>query len=243
MQRTLTPEFMDDPEVARGELDMALRYIRAVNRRLGGVDALIRHLQSWSVRWPRDRPITLLDVGTGSADLPLTAVRWARRAGFDLRVTAIDRHERTLELAREQVGDEQAVTLVQADALELDGRFAPGSFDYSHAGLFLHHLPEEHLLRVLRSMDRAARTGIIWNDLVRSAVSYRVIQLLTIGQPRIIKHDARVSVRAGFTRHEALALAQRAGVGYASYSWSVLTHRFTIAGEKPRVWGARGERV
>jgi ubiquinone/menaquinone biosynthesis C-methylase UbiE len=236
MERTLTPELMDDPAVPRRELGRALRYIRAVNRGLGGVKALLSHLRAWSVNWPRNRPITLLDVATGSADLPLAACRWARRAGFDLRVTGIDKHSETLAFAREQTRAESAITLEQVDALEMDSRFEPGSFDYVHAGLFLHHLPEPQLLRVLASMHRAASKGLVWNDLVRSPVSYRVIKLLTIGQPRMIKHDARVSVLAGFTKEEAESLAQRAGITYARYSWSVLAHRFTIAGEKPGAW-------
>lgn len=236
MQRTLTPELMDDPAVPRRELGRALRYIRAVNRGLGGVSALMRHLKAWSVRWPKDRPVTLLDVATGSADLPLMACRWAKRAGFDLRVTAIDKHSETLEFAREQVRGVPAITLARVDALEMDERFAPGSFDYVHAGLFLHHLPEEHVVRVLRSMGRAASKGLVWNDLVRSPVSYRVIRLLTVMQPRIVKHDARVSVLAGFTQEEAEGLAAKAGITYASYSWSVLAHRFTIAGEKAGAW-------
>ena len=236
MQRTLTPELMDDPAVPRRELGRALRYIRGVNRALGGVSALMRHLKAWSARWPKDRPVTLLDVATGSADLPLAACAWARRAGFDLRVTAIDKHAETLEFARERVGDDGAVTLLRVDALEMNERFEAGAFDYVHAGLFLHHLPEEQIVRVLRSMDRAARRGVVWNDLVRSEAGYRVIKLLTIGQPRVVKHDARVSVLAGFTREEAESLARWAGISYAAYSWSVLAHRFTIAGEKTGAW-------
>src|ERR1051325_10085379 len=123
MQRTLTHELMDDPNVPRRELGRALRYIRAVNRNLGGVRALLNHLKDWSVRWPKDRPVTMLDVATGSADLPLAAWRWARGAGFDLRVTAIDKHSETLEFARERVGGEGAVTLLRVDALEMDERF------------------------------------------------------------------------------------------------------------------------
>src|SRR5690606_31957787 len=92
MRRLVQPEFMDDPAATREELRTALAYIRWVNRVLGESRALIGHLARWSRRWPKDRPVTLLDVGTGSADIPLEAVRWARQRGFDLRVTAVDLH-------------------------------------------------------------------------------------------------------------------------------------------------------
>ena len=105
--------------------------------------------------------------------------------------------------------------------------------------LFLHHLPDDSIIKVLRSMDRVASQGLIWNDLVRSQAGYRVIKLLTIGQPEIVKHDARVSLLAGFTQEEAEAARGGAGISYARYSSSFLTHRFTLAGEKPGAWGSR----
>lgn len=236
MQRTLTHELMDDPDVPRDQLGLSLRYIRAINRNLGGTSALLTHLKRWSKHWPRDQAVTMLDVATGSADLPLAACRWAREAGFELRVTGIDKHAETLNFAQEHVKDSGLITLMRGDALKLDQTFAPGSFDYVHAGLFLHHLREDEIISVLSQMSTIASKGIIWNDLVRSKASHRVVRLLTIGKPEIIKHDARVSVLAGFTREEAEALAAAAGITYASYSWRALTHRFTIAGEKPGAW-------
>ncbi|MEO1584016.1 MAG: methyltransferase domain-containing protein [Planctomycetota bacterium] len=239
-RRRLTPELMDDPAVDREQLDGALRFIRGINKRLGGVSALVKHLDRWSPRWPTDRPITLLDNGTGSADLPLEAVRWARSRGFDLRVTGIDVHETTLELARDHIEADRdcagSITLRQADALKLDETFEPGSFDYVHAGLFLHHLTDTQIMIALRLMDRLAARGIIWNDLVRSTVGRGFIHIATIGRPEIIRHDARVSVEAGFTKAEVLDYARRLDLGHCRYEWNLFTHRFTLAGECPHAW-------
>jgi hypothetical protein len=236
MLRRLTPELLDDPAVSRRDLESAMRFIRDVNRNMGGVDAMLTHLRAWSSSWPRTRPITLLDIGTGSADLPLAAVQWARSEGFDLRVTAMDKHALTLEIARSQIAGKRGVTLLQGDALTLDERFEPGSFDYTHAGLFLHHLDDRQVVTVLRSMNRIARAGIIWNDLMRSRLGHAVITLMTLLRPRIVRHDSRVSVAAGFTKDEVAALAKQAGIEDAEYTESIRTHRFTLAGEKPGAW-------
>lgn len=231
---------MDDPAVDRGALRDALGYIRTVNRRLGGVAALIAHLERWSASWPTDRPVTLLDIATGSADIPLEAVRWARGRGFDLRVTGVDLHATTLELARDHIEREpdlaRSIELRRADALDLSNLYPPGAFDYAHAGLFLHHLREIQGMTVLATMDRLVSRGIVWNDLVRSNVGRAAITLMTLGKPPMIRHDARASVRAGFTRAEAIDLARRVGLDYCRYRWSLLTHRFTLAGEKPGAW-------
>lgn len=225
---------MDDPDVDRAELARSLAYIRGVNRRLGGHAALLGPLEQWSASWPASGsgPATLLDVATGSADLPLAACAWARREGRDLRVTGIDLHEGTLAEARRFVQDEPHITLEQGDALTIEDRYGPGSFDYVHAGLFLHHLDEDDIVRVLRGMWRVARRGVIWNDLVRSRVGLAVAHLMTVGRPAIIRHDARASVRAGFTKREALELARRAGWAGARHQWNLFTHRFVVTAEK-----------
>jgi hypothetical protein len=233
--RTITPELMDDPAADRDELDRSLRFIRAVNRRLGGTAAALGALRRWSAGWVPGALVRLLDVGTGSADIPLAMCRWAERAGFHLRVTAVDAHPATLELARRHVGDcpgaGAGVELVLGDARRLTDLFGPGSFDYAHAGMFLHHLHDVDVLTVLKAMDRLATRGIIWNDLVRGRVEALAVRLLTAGRPRMVRHDALASVRAGFTRREALDLAGR--VGLQRVAWRRhLFGRFTLTSEK-----------
>ena len=214
MPRVRTPERMDEPDVPREELDAALRFIRFVNRRLGGARALISCLRRWSRGWPRGEPITLLDVATGSADIPVAARAWALSRGHDLRITAIDSHDTTLDLARRHLDDQPAeiregIAIEKHDALRLTDRFAPGSFDYAHAGMFLHHLDDLEAMTALRIMDRLSRRGVVWNDLARSPLARLGVRALTIGAPPIVRHDATVSVEAGFTRAEALELARR----------------------------------
>lgn len=236
MQRRLTPELMDAPDVPREELADALRYLRWVNRRLGGTRALISRLERWSKDWPKDRPITVLDVATGSADIPLAAVAWGRSRGFDVRVTGVDNHEATIDLARAHVAHEPAITIERVDALRLRDRFAVGSFDYVHAALFLHHLSDVRALTVLASMGKIARAGVVWSDLVRSRLHRAAVQVACIGQPEIVRHDARVSFEAGFTRREAMDMARRCDLPNVRYRHVPLWYRFTLTSESAGAW-------
>jgi len=237
MKRVRTPELMDAPDADRAELSEALGFIRKVNRTMGGNSALIRWLDRWTKDWPKDKPITLLDVATGSADVPMAARKWAARRGLDLRVTGIDLHPTTLDLAREflEVSDPKlaaGITLIEGDALELVERFGVESFDFVHAGLFLHHLRELPTLNVLRQMDQVCRGGVVWNDLVRSRAGFIAIHAMTLGKPEMVKHDARVSVQAGFTKAEAMGIAKRVGLHKPRYDWNLLHHRFTVTSYK-----------
>lgn len=238
--RVLAGEWMDAPDAPRDELDRSLGFIRAVNRVLGGRRALVGQLAAWSRAWPRDRSVTLLDVGTGSADLPVEAVRWAKRAGRELRVTGVDVHETTASLARAFVDKQEdvrgSVEVLQADALQLVERFGPASFDYVHAGMFLHHLGSVQVLTMLRVMDRIARRGIIVNDLARTRLGVIGAKIITLGQGPMVRHDAVASVRAGFTKAEVLDMARRVDVGYCTYRFMPMGQRFVLAGEKPGAW-------
>ncbi|MBA4028027.1 MAG: hypothetical protein C0475_02610 [Planctomyces sp.] len=245
MPRTLTPEIMDRPDVDRAQLGGALRFIQAVNRWAGGVRALLGRLDAWSGAWPASakgaparRPITLLDVATGAADLPIAARRWALARGYDLRVLGVDIHPTTLELAQQRLAPEPesvraGVRLLSCDALAISQTFGPASFDYAHAGLFLHHLADIDAMNTLRQMDRVARHGVVWNDLLRSPLAMAGAWATTLGAPHIVRHDARASVRAGFTRAEAVHMAQRAGLHQPRFGWTPLGYRFWLYSTKP----------
>jgi hypothetical protein len=176
-----------------------------------------------------------------------------------VRVTAVDNHPTTLDLAREYVkhelgstldatpedGDQRddattpdnaaaagGVELVLDDAKRLVDRFGPRSFDVVHAGMFIHHLAELDALTVLRIMDRLAVRGMVWNDLLRSRLAQLGVHLLTIGQGPMVQHDARVSVRAGFTAREAREMITRAGWEAPRVRAQLWHQRFVATGEK-----------
>ncbi len=238
MKRRIRPEQIDDPDISVSKLEYLLRCVRLTNRRLGGTDSLLSSLAAWSPRWPKGREVTLLDIGTGSGDLPLAAARWARESGHSFRVVGIDANSRVLEVARRLCADEPGVELRHCDAMtlldEATSPFAPGSFDYVHAGMFVHHLEDPMVPRMLLAMNRIARAGIVWNDLIRSRRGYAVAWLATIGLS--IRHDCLASLHAGFREHEVLDLAQQAGLTYTTHRERYFCQRFTLAGERAEAW-------
>ncbi len=218
---------MDDPGADRAALSEALRFLRFVNRRLGGTSAALRYLKRWIAGQGPDEVIRLLDIGTGSADIPRAIADWAISAGRRVRITAVDRHPTTLALAREYLGPREDIELVAADARALMERYSPGDFAYVHAGMFLHHLPDIEVMTMLRIMQRLATRAVIWNDLLRGLVGRIGIRLLVIGAPAMVKHDGVVSVAKGFTVREARELARRAGLENPHVG-THLFHRFTL---------------
>jgi len=229
MPRVLVGELMDRPDADPKQLAHALAYIRFVNRRLGGTEGLVRHLRDWLPALSSKKTITMLDIGTGSADIPLAAGAWAKAKGLTLRTTGLDFHETTLNLARAHVGTNPDITFLRADALQLGAIFPPRSFDIVHMGMFLHHLTDHDCLKVLRQAHRLTRFGLVWNDLIRSRASKAFLQLLLVGQPLMVRHDASVSIDAGFTLPESFLLARAAGWPAPRFRRGPLHYRFTVS--------------
>lgn len=230
---------MDAPDANRSELAKSLAFIRFVNTRLGGSSAAIAHLARWLRAREIHRTVRVLDVATGTADIPIAIARWAAKQNIPVHVTGVDLHETTLELARDYVESQShplPIELIQDNALRLADRFEPGSFDYIHAGMFLHHLPDIEVITVLRIMHRLSSHGLIWNDLIRNAlgrIGVNCLVRLTPGLPPMARHDAVVSVNAGFTKQEALELARRVDLPRIRYH-SHLFYRFSLTSERVR---------
>jgi SAM-dependent methyltransferase len=227
--RVRVAEWMDEPDVDPVELADSLTFIRRVNTFLRYTRATLSYLERFSRSWKTGETIRIVDFATGSADVPLAIVDWARRRGFDVRVVGIDLHEATCRTAREATRHEPNIQILRADAL--DPPFGPGSFDYATTSMFLHHLADEQAVRVLEVMGHVARRGIIAADLLRHPRAYIAIRLLTIGANAMVRHDACVSVAQAFTLKEMRVLAERAGVGFAKLHRH-FGYRFVLAGEK-----------
>jgi len=222
-------EHMDAVGVDAARLVRALKFIRRINALLGYTRATIGHLDRLTRALPTTRPITILDVATGSADVPQAILRWAKRRGRSVSITGLDLHAQTLDFARTQI--DGRVPLVRGDALALP--FGDGSFDVVMTSMFLHHLPTPLAVSVMREMDRVASRVVIVADLLRKRRAYQWISLFTCLSDPMVRHDARVSVRQSFTLDEAAALVRDAGLDYLRVHRE-MAHRFVVSGSKSR---------
>jgi SAM-dependent methyltransferase len=227
-QRRRQEEWLDAPNADPEWLRKSLSYIRWVNRLFGYTRATIGHLDRFSRGWKAGQTVRILDLATGSADIPRAILKWAEKNGFDVRIVGVDLHPGMAREAAESL-DDTRFSVVRADALRLP--FADDGFDYAITNMFLHHLDNDQIVSVLRGMARVSRRGIIAADLVRNRRAYFWIKVFTLLANPMVKHDAPISVAQALTRAEVLSLRDRAAIGFASY-YSHFAHRFVLAGEK-----------
>lgn len=216
-RRSSEKELMDGTDYSPEEFSANMADVRKINRHLGGIRALTKHLFPMldtvaRIKLRNRQTVRLLDVGTGSADIPIAIVRWARRCHLPLEFVVTDLKDDSLREAEKQTRGYREIRVMKADALNLP--FPDNSFDFVLASLLLHHLDDQQAVRLLTECARVACGAFIINDLRRHAVAYYSIKALTglFTSNRLSKNDAAVSVLRGFTECELKAVMQKAGL-------------------------------
>ncbi len=218
LTRSDEDELLDDASQDLKELAENLRDIRRVNQLLGGTTTVLRHLPRLLADIPDKRPVTVLDLATGSGDIPLAISRWAHRRDIPMTIVASDFSEDILAAARQHITDTQGIALAQHDARAVP--LPDKEFDIVLCSLSLHHFAPDDAVRVLREMDRLSRVGFILNDLYRSRLGYAAawIAARLTTRNRLTRNDAPLSVRRAYSPDELRELLRRAEIDDASIS-------------------------
>jgi len=188
--------------------------IRKVNRFFGDYHATLKHFSSII---PVSRsaiagPIRVLDIATGSADIPVAIVMWARKQGIQIKVTAIDNNPLAVREAAAFTRRYPEITVTVSDAFSMP--FEDESFDIVLCTKALHHCSEEHTITLLKEISRVAAIGYIIMDLRRSCLAWALISVFTrlFTRNRLTRHDGPLSVLRSYTVSELGALVGKAGL-------------------------------
>lgn len=252
---TGVPELLDGPLDDPAALDANLRDLARINRLTGGTHLSERAIAALgpvgaaravraigaagaagaavgAVGGAVGEAATILDVGTGGADIPMTLLARARAARRPLAITATDSRPEILAAAvraRPAVGRTSGLELELADGRALP--YPDAAFDVAHASLVLHHLEPDEAVAFLRELRRVARTGIVVNDLVRGRLAWLGSWLLipAIARSRYTRHDGPLSVRRAYTRPELADLLAAADLRPVETFVGLAGHRVAVA--------------
>jgi len=212
MKRSLDKEMMDLPGNPAHLLVEDLDNLRILNRYLGAYRGVLWVLERLFLGG-RLAAFSLLDVGTGSGDLPMTIVRWARPRGVSIKIVGLEPNRVAAGVARQRTADFAEVSIVRGEGRSPP--FPPRSFDFVLSSQLLHHFSPEEIVSLLRGWSRLARRGILVSDLIRHPLAYFGIRLLTTLWTRneMTRTDAPLSVHRAFTVAEWKEIFIRAGIG------------------------------
>lgn len=201
------PELMDRPQPVTPELVSDLRNLRELNRHFGSHALITYFLRRWIQPGAQLR---VLDLATGSGDIPRLVVDHARRAGANVTVHAVDQQSSTLEIARNLSTDYPEIDFKEGDVLSFGD---DGQYDIVLCSLALHHFDEAAAVRLLERCRRLSRRFVLVSDLRRGFLASVGVCLLTalIYRDPMTRNDGRLSAARAFSFYEFGLLAERAG--------------------------------
>ena len=210
MKRRFDPailEMMDRPQPVSVELERDLKRIRQLNRWFGSYHLVMGFIRRGTR--PADR-VRVVDLATGSGDIPRLIVDYARKIHAKVEIDALDRQPATLEIARKLSANYPEISYREADILEWNSLEA---YDITLCTLALHHFGGEDAVRVLCKCRELSKRFVLVSDLRRSFFLFAGVYLLTtlIFREKMTRYDARLSAIRAFSFSEMCDLAARAG--------------------------------
>jgi 2-polyprenyl-3-methyl-5-hydroxy-6-metoxy-1,4-benzoquinol methylase len=210
MKRQFDPavlEMMDRPQPVSSELERDLERIRQLNYYFGSYSLILKFVGRWVK--PGDQ-VRVVDLATGSGDIPRVIIDHARKIGAKIEIDALDRQPAILEIARKLSADYPEISYIEANILEWESR---ETYDIVLCSLALHHFSDRDAVRVLQRCRELSRRFVLVSDLSRSWGATFGVYLLTslIFREPMTRYDARISVARAFSPEEMSRLAWQAG--------------------------------
>lgn len=206
--RSTEPEYLDsadcDPELARE----SYRFMEKVNRFFGGISNVRRFIEEESRGRVSSSPIRILDIGSGSCDIPIALCRWAGSKGIPVHFTCLEISGPAIKMADEKIkaSGETSIEILQEDVFT----HQPSEpYDCAVASMCFHHFDDEKIIGIVNKLRPCVKGSLLINDLRRSPLASFGVKHLTAFSHDGVKHDARLSVRRGFKVCELRRLLMR----------------------------------
>jgi hypothetical protein len=201
--RERIPELMDGDDFDRNLAEASYHFIERTNRLFGGVSSVRDFIRTQLEKNPGEKPLHILDLGSGGCDIPLAICRWSHRRGLKINFTCVEKNRHAADHARQRIraAGLSSIRLVEEDVFSFLGKTSE-VFDCTTASMLFHHMDEEEIGRLLQALQRAVRGPLFISDLKRSPTAYWGCWLYTLGSHPGVRMDARTSVRRSFSLPE-----------------------------------------
>jgi len=217
--RTDDPELMDDFAMEGENLCDALDKIADINRLLGGnqitrdgVELLIKDI-------PASQTISIIDIGCGNGDMLRHLADFADNQQLNFNLIGLDANDYTIQHAQKLSYHYPNISYVNKNVFDSD--FEKLEYDIALCTLTLHHFKEEELLQLMQLLNKKSTLGIVVNDLQRSALAYRLFQLLgfVFRLKKMPREDGLTSILRGFKKKELINYSKKLKLTNYSIRW------------------------
>jgi hypothetical protein len=204
MQRCVEKELLDElaPEDVRAI--RSRRDLCRVNFFMGNAGILARALDGLCAR---DVPLRIAETGAGDGEFLLRAARRLRGHWPHVDAVLVDRQDLLKTETRAWFAAlNWFVRSARSDAFDWLRQIESQSLDVLVANLFLHHFNDAQLQELFSEAARTARVFVAIEPRRARWPLFCTRLLPLIGCGPVTRHDARISVQAGFNHRELTAL-------------------------------------
>jgi 2-polyprenyl-3-methyl-5-hydroxy-6-metoxy-1,4-benzoquinol methylase len=192
---------MDDLDISGEALINSLDQLANINKWLGGNKTTIDSLKTILKTNPKDKVISIVDLGCGNGDMLRKVAHFGRKNGYKFDLLGIDANQATIDYAIQLSANFPEITYKKEDVLSKE--FANHTYDIAMCTLFLHHFEDPIALDFIETLLKNAKIGVVINDLHRHWLAYYLFKLLTsvVGN-EMTREDGLTSILKAFKRQD-----------------------------------------
>ena len=217
-QRSYEKELLDRDDIPFEEIKRNMQELDFINRKLGGhnitLDGIVALIKDQMLF---NSVLTIAEIGCGGGNNLRAVKEWAAHIHLPVKLQGIDINPECIAYAKQREKN-SGIEFFQSGYQQFVFQQKP---DIIFSSLFCHHFREDELIFMLRWMKENSWSGFFINDLHRHPLAYYSIKLLTrlFSKSKLVKNDAPLSVKRGFTRSEWNELFSKAGIEDFNCRW------------------------
>ena len=218
--RSSEMEIMDDFTMEGVLFRDTLDKLEIINRFLGGNSVTINGLKKLLENQPKNKTITIVDLGCGNGDILRDISKFGRKNNYSFKLIGIDANLAATDYAKELSKEYSELSFKTMDILSED--FKKQSYDVVLCTLFLHHFKNDELMSFLKTTTDKATIGVVVNDLHRHKLAYYLFKLIGFFiKNKMVRQDGLTSVLRSFKREDLENIAKEIKVHFSiQWKWA-----------------------
>ena len=199
--RSAEIEIMDDLEMSGELLISSLDQLARINKWLGGNKITIQGLKSILQNHPKNKTISIVDLGCGNGDMLRRVATFGKKNGYKFQLLGIDANQATIDYAIQLSAGFPEISYKKEDVLSKE--FERHTYDIAMCTLFLHHFEDPVALDLIQTLLDNSKMGVVVNDLHRHKLAYYLFNMLTsVISNHMTREDGLTSILKAFKRKD-----------------------------------------
>lgn len=209
-------DFSMEGELLRDTLDK----LGTINKWLGGNTITLNGIEKLLKGQSKEKTYTIIDLGCGHGDMLRLIADYGRNKNYRFKLVGIDANKDAIDYANELSTNYDELSFQSIDIFSK--AFIQLEYDIALSTLFLHHFEEKEILKLLHSLSKTAKLGIVINDLQRSELAYGLFKMLGLFiSNNMIVQDGLTSILRSFKRKDLEDLSNQLNLkSQISWKWA-----------------------